>query len=420
MKVSIITFGCKVNQYESEYIAEALERAGHVVVPKGVEADVYIVNSCAVTNTAERKVEHAIRNIKRRHPSAKVVLVGCYPHIGSKIDVADLVLGNSEKKKIVDYIERSGRFVEKAYWMSDGIVESVEGGYGERSRAYVKIEDGCDRRCTYCAIRIARGTKIRSKPVRDVVEEVKSLVRKGYREIVLTGINLGRYGYGEDFNLVDLLKEIEKMEGDFRIRLSSLNPEDVTPELVNAFRDFERLCPHLHLSLQSGSDRILEKMGRDYTIEDYLRIVDSLRNIDPDFSITTDIIVGFPGETESDFKMSLEIVEKVIFTKVHVFRFSPKRGTAAASMKEQVPGNVKKERSEILLDLAEKVSKMYRKGSIGKVRSVVIERKINGVALGHDEYYVLHEFKTDRREGIEKVLVKSVTEEGVASRSVDL
>ncbi len=423
MKISIVTFGCKVNQYESELMAESLEKKGHVIVPENFEADVYIVNSCAVTRTAERKVEREVRRIKREHPKSKIVLVGCYPQLAREIPVdVDLVLGNSEKRRIQDYLMsmKKGVYVDRAYWLRDGSVESLQTGFGDRTRAYIKIEDGCDRNCSYCAIRLARGTKIRSKPIEEALKEFQRLLKRGYKEIVITGINIGRYGVDTGEKLVDLLRELDGMPGEFRYRLSSLNPEDVNDEFLNFVSQSTKMCHHLHLSLQSGSDDVLKMMRRNYTSDDYLKIVDRLRTIDPDFSITTDVIVGFPGETEEDFERTLEMVEKVRFSRVHVFRFSPRDGTPASKMKDRIPGNVVKNRSEILSIKAEEIAKLYREKSIGKVRRVLIEKNSNGMARGYDEYYILHEFHTTKKEGFETVEIKSISERGVISRGVHI
>ncbi len=419
MKVAIITFGCKVNQYESEYMAERLERAGHVVVPPEFGADVYIINSCAVTHTAERKVQNRIRRIKRENPRAKVIVAGCYPQLkpsDALLHGADLTIGNKEKKEIERYVWEVGERVTKAYWLKDGEMEFVASGYGEMSRAYVKVEDGCDRACTYCAIKLARGTRIRSKPVEEVVREVEGLVEKGYGEIVITGINLGRYGVDSGESLTDLVGRLNSIPGNFRIRLSSMNPEDMNDEVIGMFERLERLVPHLHLSLQSGSDRILRRMGRGYTSREYIEIVEKLRRIDPLFSITTDIIVGFPGETDADFGRTLEIIREVGFSRVHAFRFSPREGTPAAKMEDQIPGNVKRDRMTEIEKVAEEVAREYRKKLIGKELGVLVERKTDGISVGHDEYYVLHEFRGGEEGKFERVVVMSVSKEGVVSK----
>ncbi len=422
MKIAIITFGCKVNQYESEYMAERLEKSGHLVVPPQFKADVYVVNSCAVTKVAERKVQNRIRRIKRENPSAKVVVAGCYPQLNPldpKKYGADLVIGNKEKKEIEKYVDLSGVFVDRSYWLKDFEIESVENGYDTMKRAYVKVEDGCDRSCTYCAIRLARGTKVRSKPIDIVVQEVKRLLESGYGEIVITGINLGRYGVDSGEKLYDLMKSLEKMKGDFRVRLSSMNPEDVDEEVIKMFKDFGKLVNHLHLSAQSGSDRILRKMRRNYTHEEYLRIVEHLREIDPLFSITTDIIVGFPGETDLDFDQTLKLVEKVAFSRVHAFRFSPRPGTLAAKMEGKVPGDVKRSRMMELEKIARSVSESYRKSLVGKKLRVLVEKVENEISFGHDEYYVLHEFSGGEEGRFSEVVALSTTDQGMVSKVAD-
>ncbi len=424
-KVRILTFGCKVNQYESELMAEKLEKEGFLVVPDGIEADIYIINTCAVTKEAERKFKQALRRIKREHKSSEIIVTGCYvqlkPEEAKKLEV-DMVLGIKEKKDISRYINLlNGKKVVRISNVNEEevLMEKVRGSIEERTRAYIKVEDGCDRSCTYCAIRLARGTKIRSKPLKIVVEEAEELLKRGYKEIVITGVNVGRYGVDIGENLVSLLKSLLKLEGDYRIRLSSMNVEDVSDDLIDLFQN-EKLCPHLHLSLQSGSNRILKLMGRRYTIEQYLKIVEKLRKVDPLFSITTDIIVGFPGETEKDFEETLEIVRKVLFTRVHAFRFSAREGTPASRMKDQIPGNVKKERLEELLKLAKSVSREYRKKGIGKIRRVLIERNIGGISKGYDEYYVHHEFFGGKVGEFQSVLVKYVEDEGIVSKCVDM
>ncbi len=328
-------------------------------------------------------------------------------------------MGNKEKKEIEKYIDLLGSFVKKAYWIDDSISEMVESGYSNMKRAYVKVEDGCDRACTYCAIRFARGSKIRSKPIELVKEEVKRLLEKGYLEIVITGINLGRYGIDTGERLYDLVKTLDGLEGDFRIRLSSMNPEDVDGKVLEMFKSFDRLVNHLHLSVQSGSNRILERMGRGYTVEDYLKVVENLRKIDPVFSITTDIIVGFPGETEIDFNQTMKLVEDVVFSRVHIFRFSSRKGTIAAKMDGRIPGDLKKRRASELENISKKVSEDYRRSLLGKKLRVLIEKTENGISFGHDEYYILHEFSGGEEGNIEEVIALSITEEGVVSKIAD-
>ncbi len=420
-KVAILTFGCKVNQYESEYMAEQLEKRGFVIVPEGADADYYIINSCVVTNTAVKKVHHLIRRIKRNHPESKVVVVGCYPQLRPQEPItigADISLGNKEKKELWKYLSvyEKKEFVDRAYWLNDGRVETLEGGFVEKTRAFVKIEDGCDRACSYCAIRLARGSVIRSKKIEKVLSEIWTLVERGYKEIVLTGINLGRYGVDIGSSLGKLCQEIDKIEGDFRVRLSSLNPEDITEEIYQLFSHSERFCHHLHISLQSGSNRILKRMNRTYTREEFLEVVEKLRNLDKDFSITTDIIVGFPGETDEDFLQSVEMVKMVRFSKVHAFRYSPRKGTPAAKMDGHLPGNIKRERISYLEKVAKEVAYNYRKSLVGKEVTVFVERVKNGVHLGYDEYYILHEIPSAVVGEFNRVRILSANEEGVVSK----
>ena len=420
MKIAIITFGCKVNQYESEHMAETLEENGHIIVPEEAQADIYIINSCAVTHTAESKVKSRIRRIKRKYPLSKVMVVGCYPQLSPEEPLkagADVVLGNKEKKEIWKYInlEKPSFFVDRAYWLRDGKVERLKTGYIEKTRAFVKVEDGCDRLCSYCAVRLARGTKIRSKSIEQSVEEIENLVKMGFKEIVIAGINLGRYGIDINKHLADLLWEIEKIDGNFRVRLSSLNPEDVDEKIYDYFKNSTRICHHLHLSLQSGSNRILRKMNRGYTKEEFINVVESLRKIDPHFSITTDIIVGFPGETERDFMESVELIKEAKFSRVHAFRYSKRAGTPAALMKDQIPGNVKRDRITYLKSVAKEVAKEYRKCLIGKKVDVLVENKKNGFYRGYDQYYVHHEMPSGKTGEIKKVEIVHVTEEGVVS-----
>lgn len=424
-KVRILTFGCKVNQYESEFMAELLEKKGFLVVPDGVEANIYIINTCAVTKEAERKFKQALRRIKREHKSSGVIVTGCYvqlkPEEAKKLE-ADMILGIKEKKNISNYINLlNGKKIVKISDANEEAVltEKVKGSIEERTRAYIKVEDGCDRSCTYCAIKLARGTRIRSKPLDLVVDEFKELIKRGYKEIVITGVNVGRYGIDIKENLVSLLKKLLKLEGDYRIRLSSMNVEDVSDDLIDLFQN-EKLCPHLHLSLQSGSNKILKLMGRKYSAEQYLRIVEKLRKVDPLFSITTDIIVGFPSESDKDFEETLGIVKKVLFTRIHAFRFSARDGTSASKMDNQIPENVKKERLKKLLELARITSKEYKRKGIGMIRQVLVEKSIDGISHGYDEYYVPHEFFGGKVGEFRKVLVKYVEDEGIVSKCINM
>ncbi|RKX45486.1 MAG: tRNA (N(6)-L-threonylcarbamoyladenosine(37)-C(2))-methylthiotransferase MtaB [Thermotogae bacterium] len=393
-KFSIITFGCKINQYEEELMKEQLLNAGFVL-KRVEEADVVIFNSCAVTEEALRKLFQKIRHVRRFNPHSKVVVTGCavqtdlnrFEHF--KVDA---IVSLEKKKKIVPVVQevlhgRSEIFdVNRTFWRNEELGEKISADSWEKTRAFVKVEDGCDRACSYCAIRIARGSAIRSKPVSLVAEEVTHLVEKGFREIVLVGVNLGRYGKERGGSLVDLLKVLINVEGEFRIRLSSLNPEDIDDDLISILAT-PKLCPHLHISLQSGSDSVLSRMNRSYQTADFFKIVEKLRKIDPLFSVSTDIIVGFPGETEEEFSKTLLLLERFDFSRVHIFRFSPRKGTPAFRMNGQIDGTTKKRRARFLRAIAHQSTERYLRRHIGRKRTVLVEEE-DGLSWGYDEYYI--------------------------------
>ncbi len=425
MRISIITQGCKVNQYESELIIEMLENAGYIVFSgEDQGADVYILNSCAVTSEAERKVRQTLRHLRKLNPESKIILSGCYvqvPRVQEEYKSlgVDLVLGNREKKRILNFLNDFGEYYDLNYWKEDDIsFEFVENSVTERSRAFVKVEDGCNNGCTYCVIRTLRGTKIRSKPVEVVIKEIEKLVSKKHKEIVITGLNLGKYGLDNGSSLAKLLIKLTKINGEFRIRLSSINPEDLTDELIEIIKNEDRICNHLHIPAQSGSSSVLRRMGRNYTAEYFLSRVQKLREFDPVFSISTDIMVGFPGESELEFNETLEFVRQAQFSKVHTFRYSQRPNTAAARFENQVPGNIKKERAEQLIQHAEHIANEYRKKLIGKTTMVLVEGIQNGIAYGYDEYYLYHESNTGIVGEFSTVKICSVTKEGVVSKVV--
>ncbi|MDK2840215.1 MAG: threonylcarbamoyladenosine tRNA methylthiotransferase MtaB [Thermosipho sp. (in: thermotogales)] len=423
MRISIITYGCKLNQYETELMTEKLENLGFVVVNGEIESDVFVLNTCAVTAEATRKIRQEIRRLKKKFPASKIIAAGCYSQLGYeelKNEGVDLVLGNKEKKDIHLYIDKVGLLVDEKYWFDDQIDnEIINSSLAERTRAFVKVEDGCNNVCTYCAIRFARGAKIRSKPIEVVVNEVARLIKKDYREIVITGLNLGKYGYGEEYDLVSLLKNLVKIKGDFRIRLSSINPEDIDDELISTIVKEEKICNHLHIPLQSGSDAVLKNMKRGYNQKKYLEVVEKLRVLEPTFSITTDIIVGFPGETESDFEETLKVVREVKFSKVHGFRYSDRKGTAASNLENKVPGNIKKERVIELEKISKEISKEYKKMLLGKNVKVLIEGFRQGIYNGYDEYYIYHETPYGNLGDFNSVIVQAITDEGVISTNAE-
>ena len=415
MRVAFHTLGCKVNHYETEAIKEAFVSRGAEIVGEDEPADVYIINTCTVTNIADRKSRQFIRRAKKTNPDAVIVVTGCYAQVASDEVAAmpevDLVIGNNRKSEICGLVmermtaasaERHADVLviprdELTYYEDLGIIKS---GSDEMSRAYIKIQDGCDRFCSYCLIPYARGP-VRSRPAGEIVEEVRSLVEAGFREVILTGINTALYGTedGADCTLSGLLTMLDELEtpADFRVRLSSLEPTVVDRDNVEEIVKHRRICHHLHLSVQSGSSFVLRSMNRHYTREEYLDIVKMLRAYDPLFGITTDIIVGFPGETEADFEDSLDIVRQAGFGRTHVFRYSPRRGTAGAAMKDPVPEQVKKDRAEKLERLGEETAKAFIEANVSGrsagadsavTHTVLIEESRGGYATGYTGNYI--------------------------------
>lgn len=415
MRVAFHTLGCKVNHYETEAIKEAFVSRGAEITDEDDFADVYVINTCTVTNIADRKSRQFIRRAKRINPDALIAVTGCYvqtsPEEVRAMPEVDIVIGNALKTEIADRAvamfenakagDRDHYFHVLSYgdltgYEDMGVVTADE---SSMSRAYIKIEEGCNRFCSYCLIPYARG-KVRSRDPESVVEEARTLVAKGYKEIVLTGINTALYGTEPGFSferepdeaglsgLETIIKRIDALDGDFRIRLSSLEPTVVDKDDILKLLGYEKLCHHLHLSIQSGSNRVLKAMNRHYTRDEYLEIVKALRDFDPDYGITTDIIVGFQGETEEDFADTLDIVKKAGFGKVHAFRYSPRKGTPGEKMPDAVPGAVKNERADRLERLAEQVASDYISKLTGSVQRVLIEEIKDGYAEGYTGNYV--------------------------------
>ena len=365
-------------------------------------ADIYVINTCTVTNLADRKSRQFIRRAKSINPDAVVAVTGCYAQMDSEkvaeIPGVNVVAGTNEKSKLIDYIEEHlaennpsegdvschiKDYNDLDSYESDGIITAME----SRTRAFIKIQEGCNRFCTYCIIPHARG-RVRSRDEGEIIREATGLVERGFKEIVLTGINTALYGDEyKGFALAELLQKIDEIPGDFRVRLSSLEPTVVSRDDVISVLDSKRLCPHLHLSIQSGSDKILKSMGRRYNREEYLEIVKSLRERDPSFGITTDIIVGFPGETEEDFQDSLDMVRKAKFSKVHVFRYSPRKGTPAADMENQVSSEEKSRRAKLLIEEAERISKEFLESTKETVVRVLLEEKKGTYIAGYSDNY---------------------------------
>ena len=419
-RVALHNLGCKVNSYEMDVMQQKLSEKGYEIVPFDEAADIYIVNTCTVTNIADRKSRQMLHRAKQRNPEAVVVAVGCYVQTGKdKLaldDSVDLAIGNNRKHEIVEILEQFLAENDRAYSTD---IPDIAHTYeyeemqltrtGEHTRAYIKIQDGCNQFCSYCAIPLARG-RVRSRRPENVLQEVRGIVANGYREIVLTGIHLGSYGidfaeeewakgncvylkrgelpaYSGQSKLIDLIEQLQQIEGLERIRIGSLEPRVVTRD--NAFRlaAVTKLCPHFHLSLQSGCNDTLRRMNRHYTAEEYLASVEYLREAFENPAITTDVIVGFPGETEEEFRVTREFIDRVQFYELHVFKYSKRAGTVAAGMKDQVPDAVKTRRSNELLAIDRTASAAFRKKHIGKKAEVLFEEKVE---LEGTQYWVGH------------------------------
>jgi threonylcarbamoyladenosine tRNA methylthiotransferase MtaB len=377
MRAAFHTLGCKVNQYETEALKEAFLARGWEIVDAGEAADVYIINTCTVTALADRKSRQFIRRAKKRCPGSVVAVTGCYvqsvPRQAAALAEADLLVGVADKMRLPEYVEEflrcRRRFVrvrplkEETSYAECGSITSMD----SRTRACLKIEEGCDRRCSYCVIPYVRGA-VRSRAPEAVLDEARQLLAAGFRELVLTGINTALYD-----DLPGLLARLDRLDGDFRVRLSSLEPTVVNVDRVTELLSAKRLCHHLHLSLQSGSDRILRAMNRPYTADDFFRIVEALRRFDPSYGITTDLIVGFPGETEADFAATLAAVRRARFARVHVFRYSPRPHTAAAELPGQIPPQVKKERAQRLAAAARETADAFADSCRGQEERVLFE-----------------------------------------------
>ncbi len=397
-KAALHNLGCKVNAYETEAMEELLRKDGFTIVPFDEKADVYVINTCSVTNIADRKSRQMIHKCKKMNPDACVVAAGCYVQNFGK-DIADelgadIILGNNKKNDLVDkvheYFENLGQVtgtILDCFDINDGKVDYenmlIEKD-SEHTRAFVKVQDGCNQFCSYCIIPFARG-RIRSRDILDVEKEVTGLAKAGYKEVVITGIHLSSYGTGYDYDLADLLETVAKIEGVERIRLGSLEPQIVTEEFASRVSKLDKLCPHFHLSLQSGCDTVLKRMNRKYTIEEYTKGVQILRKYFDNPALTTDIIVGFPGETEEEFETTVKYVDDIEFAELHVFAYSKRAGTKAATMPGQITNAVKKERSSKLIAMGNVKTKEYRMAHIGKTLDILFEEK---AIIAGEEYFV--------------------------------
>lgn len=407
-RVSFFTLGCRVNQYESFKLAEEFKAAGWLVTAENETADVYIVNTCTVTRLADRKSRQYIRRMKRLNPDSTLVVMGCYPKTNpdeiKAIPEVDIVLGTDDKYKVFELLG-----VKRV-----PACRSAACDPGSRIRALLQIQSGCDRFCSYCIIPFARNIKS-SKPLEDIISEAKELIASGYKEIVLTGINTALYDGGVE----PVLKALNELEGDFRIRFGSLEPTVVDAAYVKSLLKYEKLCRHFHLSVQSGSDRIIAAMNRHYSSKDYLDIVKVCRDFDGHFGLTTDMIAGFPGESEADLKDSIELINTVSFLHVHAFPYSKRAFTKAAEMENQISPQIKKKRNAILLEAGEKASKAFREKLTGTMQRVLVEQKTDGLYHGHASNYCDVYFSSDKDDIINTFInieISSVYMDGVIGK----
>ncbi len=425
-KAALHNLGCKVNAYETEAMQEMLEKAGYEIVPFREGADIYIINTCTVTNIADRKSRQMLHRARKMNPDAVVVAAGCYVQAQNTREntdpCIDIVLGNNHKKDLIKVLEEyeaekaaqkeSADAAEKSD-VRKNIQDIEEIGQtkeyeklhltkpGEHTRAYIKVQDGCNQFCTYCIIPYVRG-RVRSRTVEDVLDEVRTLAGNGYQEVVLTGIHLSSYGIDFDGNrhLLSLIQAVHQIEGIQRIRLGSLEPGIITDEFARALSDLPKMCPHFHLSLQSGCDDTLKRMNRRYTSEEYYEKCCILRRYFDNPALTTDVIVGFPGETEEEFQKSRDFVDKVNFYETHIFKYSRREGTRAAAMENQVSEQEKARRSAVLIELGEKKRKAYEQSFLGKEVEVLVEEEavIEGrpMQTGHTKEYIRIAFEGDK------------------------
>ena len=410
--VRFVTLGCKVNQYETNAMAQKFLEKGYQIIEEitpeneDIKPDICIINTCTVTNMSDRKSRQMLRRMKEKNQSTIVVAVGCYAQVAknelAKIPEIDLVLGNNEKVEIVKHVEEYINNHINNVELDDVMYSKEFSDFGdvtytEKTRAVIKIQDGCDRFCSYCIIPYARG-RVRSRKPENIISEITQIASKGIKEVVITGIHIASYGKDfamskdsklTNYRLIDLLEEINEIQGIQRIRLGSIEPLLITVEFVERLKKLEKICHHFHLSLQSGCDETLKRMNRRYTTEQFKEIVRLLRNAYSDVNLTTDIIVGFPGETDEEFNKTYQFLKEIKFYKMHIFKYSPRKGTKAAVMPNQINGDIKEERSKKLIELSDRNEIEYNKSYIGKNVEVLFEEEKDGMYKGHTQNYIM-------------------------------
>ncbi|MGN0451451.1 MAG: tRNA (N(6)-L-threonylcarbamoyladenosine(37)-C(2))-methylthiotransferase MtaB [Acutalibacteraceae bacterium] len=419
MKVAFYTLGCKVNQYETEAMREAFAAAGHTVVPDSAPFDAIVINSCTVTAESDRKTRQTVRRFRKERPDAAVILTGCMVQAFSSeakaLSEADIIAGNTDVKKIVEYAEKFLLDGEKIFKVQKHKKEERFNtpsltDFAERTRAYMKIEDGCERFCTYCIIPTARGF-VRSKPLDEIKKEAENLSRAGFSEIVLVGINLTSYGKDEGFDLADAVDAVCSVEGIKRVRLGSLEPDHMSDEMLSRFKNQEKFCPQFHLSLQSGCDETLKRMNRHYDTAFYRDLVSRIRRSFENAAITTDIMVGFAGETEEEFEKSLAFAREIGFAKAHIFAYSRRAGTVAYALPNQVSNAEKARRSRFMSEATLKTENEFLSSLAGKVFPVLFESAQDGFAEGYTANYSRVRVQSDKPHTGEILNVKIIKAE---------
>lgn len=399
MKVAFYTLGCKVNQYETNGMIQEFKIKGYEVVEFNEKADIYVVNTCTVTNMSDRKSRQILRHAKQLNQNAIVVAVGCYAQVGKEnleqIKQLDLILGTNQKSKIIQYIEDYIKDKKQKEVISDVMQDKKFDEFGgvtytDKTRAVIKVQDGCDRFCSYCIIPYARG-RVRSRNPKSIIEEITKIAENGIKEVVITGIHVASYGkdFKENFKLIDLLEQINKIQAIERIRLGSIEPTLITQEFIDRLKKQEKICHHFHLSLQSGCNQTLKRMNRKYTIEEFKKCVDLLKKTYSDVKLTTDIIVGFPEETEEEFNETYEFLKQINFYKMHIFKYSPRIGTKASIMKGQISPQIKEQRSKKLIQLSNSNGLNQNKEYIGREIEVLFEECEGENIKGHTSNYIM-------------------------------
>ena len=391
MKAAIHTLGCKVNIYESEYIINILKENGYQIVDFDSKADIYIINTCTVTNTSDKKSEKMIKRARKQNKDAIIIAMGCHAQIkGDNID-ADIIIGNKDKSKIISLIEEyqeNKNKIKRIYNLDNVSFEDMYiSSFNSHTRAFVKIQDGCDAFCSYCIIPYARGP-IRSKDPKTVIKEITSLVENGYKEIILTGIHTGKYGKDINYTFEQLLKDIIKIKNLYRIRISSIEINELTDPILDLIKDNKIIAKHLHIPLQSGSDKILKLMDRKYDLKFYKDRIEKIRKMIKDISITTDLIVGFPNENEKDMEDTLKFLKEIKFTKIHTFPYSKREGTKAASMENQIDETIKRKRVKTVLELSDQLEQDFYQSKLNKTEELIIQQTKDGKSYGYTSNYI--------------------------------